>query len=196
MTDMSHTPDPRADGISTNEYCALLPKQRYSHEARGRILLLPSSGLVVVPFEMNKGGGWTVAVVEGFGSYPVGGYHLAIGDAEVESAIELSLGEPVPVRYVGSREEADKLQDGTFILTRAGYSLRKDTDHTGIIWTRFLEAPVRTTDLDDGLFPAKIHGNSPTDRNSHTSLSPEIKAKLGKSILRGATSTGQDAARV
>jgi hypothetical protein len=157
---MTYEPDPRANGISINDYCALLSKQRYSHEAQGQILLLPSSGLVVVPFKEHTGG-WDVVVVDGFGSYPVGGYHLSVGDAEIETAIELSLGEPVPVRYVGGRKEADGLPDGTFILTRAGYSLRKDTDDAGTIWTRFLEAPVRTADLDDALFPAKVRGTVP-----------------------------------
>lgn len=152
---MSHEPDPRANGISTNDYCALLPKQRYSHEARGRILLLPSSGLVVVPFNEHTGG-WDVVVVDGHGSYPVGGYHLSVGDAEIETAIELTLGEPVPVRYVGGRKEADGLPDGTYILTRAGYSLRKGSDEAGTIWTAFLKDPVRTADLDDSLFPAKV----------------------------------------
>jgi hypothetical protein len=164
---MSHTPDPRANGISTNDYCAMLPKQRYSHEAQGKILLLPSSGLVVVPFEMLKGGGWRVVVVDGFGSYPVGGYHLVIGDAETETAIELALGEPVPVRYVGGRDEADSLPDGTFILTRAGHSLRKGTDEAGTIWTSFLKDPVRTADLDDALFPAKISGTYPAKESAN-----------------------------
>lgn len=181
---MNRKPDPRADGISINEYCKLLPKQRYSHEARGRILLLPSSGLVVVPFNEHTGG-WDVVVVEGFGSYPVGGYHLSVGDAEIETAIELSLGDPAPVRYVGGRKEADNLPDGTFILTRAGYSLGKDTDGEGTIWTRFLEAPVRTADLDDSLFPAKIHGHFPALRRDSPSLSPELKTKLGRNVLRG-----------
>lgn len=152
---MTHEPDPRAVGISINDYCKLLPKQRYAHEAQGKILLLPSSGLVVVPFKEHTGG-WDVVVVEGFGSYPVGGYHLSVGDGEIETAIELALGEPVPVRFVGGRKEADGLPDGTFLLTRAGYSLRKGTDDVGTIWTAFLKDPVRTADLDDSLFPAKV----------------------------------------
>jgi hypothetical protein len=166
MFRMNREPDPRAVGLSINDYCALLPKQRYSHEARGRILLLPSSGLVVVPFEMLKGGGWTVAVVEGFGSYPVGGYHLSVGEAEIETAIQLAIGEPVPVRFVGGRKEADALPDGTFILTRAGYSLRKGSDESGTVWTSFLKSPVRTADLDDSLFPAKVSGTYPAKESS------------------------------
>lgn len=162
---MTHEPDPRAVGISINDYCKLLPKQRYSHEAQGKILLLPSSGLVVVPFNAHVGG-WDVVVVEGFGSYPVGGYHLSVGEAEIETATELAIGEPVPVRFVGGRKEADGLPDGTFLLTRAGYSLRKGSDDTGTIWTSFMKDPVRTADLADNLFPAKISGTYPAKEST------------------------------
>lgn len=192
---MSYAPDPRAAGISTNEYCKLLPKQRYTHEAQGLILLLPSSGLVVVPFKEHTGG-WDVVVVVGFGSYPVGGYNLSVGDAEIETAVELSLGDPVPVHFVSSREEADALPDDTFILTRAGYSLRKDTDDEGTVWTRFLEAPVRTADLGDDLFPAKIRGHFPALRPDSTSIPPEIKAKMSRVILQGPTASAEEPASV
>ena len=160
MLSMTYEPDPRAVGISINDYCALLPKQRYTHEAQGQILQLPCSGPVVGPFKEHIGG-WDGVVVDGFGSYPVGGYHLSVGDAEIETAIELTLGEPVPVRFVGGRKEADILPDGTFILTRAGYTLRKGSDDAGTIWTAFLKDPVRTADLDDALFPAKVSGTYP-----------------------------------
>jgi hypothetical protein len=166
MFRMNREPDPRADGISINDYCKLLPKQRYSHEAQGQVLLLPSSGLVVVPFKEHTGG-WDVVVVDGFGSYPVGGYHLSVGDGEIETAIELALGEPVPVRFVDGRKEADNLPDGTCILTRAGYSLHKASDETGTIWTSFLKPSIRTADLDDALFPAKVRGTAPAKENSN-----------------------------
>lgn len=192
---MSYTPDPRANGISTHDYCALLPRQRYTHEAQGQILLLPSSGLVVVPFKEHIGG-WDVVVVDGHGSYPVGGYNLSVGDAEIETAIELTLGEPVSVHFVNNREEADALPDGTFILTRAGHSLGKDTDDNGTIWTRFLEAPVRTADLDDSLFPAKIRGHFPALRSNRTSIPPEIKAKMSRTILQGSTPSVEEPADV
>lgn len=180
---MTHEPDPRADGISTSDYCKLLPKQRYSHDAQGKILLLPSSGLVVVPFN-NHIGGWDVVVVDGFGSYPVGGYHLSVGDAEIVTAIELAIGEPVPVRFVQDRAEAEALPDGYYILTRAGYSLLKGTDEDGTIWTGFLRAPARTADLDDALFPAKITANITAKANTAT-VSPEQKAKLKRLSFRG-----------
>jgi hypothetical protein len=153
---MSHTPDPRANGISTHEYCKLLPRQRYSHEAQGRILLLPSSGLVVVPFEERKDGGWTVVVVEGFGSYPVGGHHLVIGDAEAETAIELSLGEPVPVQ-LATAEEAEALGDGSHILTRSQGGLRKKTFDGDIRWVRsFPKRASLTTEEIADQFPVVV----------------------------------------
>ncbi|WP_230854511.1 hypothetical protein [Arthrobacter terrae] len=161
---MKHTPDPRANGISTNDYCKLLLRQRYSHEARGKVLLLPSSGLVVVPFTHHNGG-WDVVVVEGHGSYPVGGYHLSVGDTEIETAVELTLGEPVPVRFVQTIGEAEDLPDGTIILTREGRSLRKGTDADGTVWTSFLKTPVRSADLSDVLFPAKVYGAVPVKKS-------------------------------
>ncbi|WP_427019360.1 hypothetical protein ACQCSX_21960 (plasmid) [Pseudarthrobacter sp. P1] len=163
---MSHTPDPRADDVSTTDYCKLLPRQRYTHEARGQILLLPSSGLVVVPFTEHTGG-WDVVVIDGHGSYPVGGHHLCVGDAEIETAIELALGEPVPTRFVHNRVEAEALPDGTAILTRDGGSLRKSSDEAGTLWTGFLKAPVRTADLHEALFPATVRGPVQTKESSH-----------------------------
>lgn len=191
---MTHAPDPRADGISTSDYCKLLPKQRYSHEAQGKILLLPRTGLVVVPFNDHIGG-WDVVVVDGFGNYPVGGYHLSVGDAEIETAIELAIGEPVPVRFVQDRAEADALPDGYYILTRAGYSLLKGTDEAGTLWTGFLKDPARTADLDDALFPAKITASITAKANTAT-ISPELKANIKSLNLRGPIQTAEENTRV
>lgn len=162
---MSHTPDPRAAGISTISYCRLLSPQRLSHDARGRILLMPGSGLTVVPFEMRKGGGWTVVVVDGYGSYPVGGYHLVIGDAEITTAIELAAGEPVPTRFVGGRAEAERLADGETLLTRNATVFTKKSIDGVVMWTRWLKEPVPTSSLDDTHFPAKVLG-APGEENA------------------------------
>lgn len=158
---MSHIPDPRALGISTIDYCKLLPRRRYSHEARGRVLLLPGSGLVVVPFEELKGGGWYVAVVEGHGSYPVGGYHLHVGAAEIETAVELTLGEPAPATIVSSVEEAEALEDGAFILTKVHGGLTKKTVDGETRWTRtpIRKVSLRTDELADQ-FPASVRGST------------------------------------
>ncbi|MET4143830.1 hypothetical protein [Arthrobacter sp. UYCo732] len=157
---MSRTPDPRANGISTNDYCALLPRRRHSYQGRGLVLLLPRTGLVVVPFEELKGGGWYVAVVEGHGSYPVGGHHVYASDAEIETAVELGLGEPAPVRFV-NQDEAEALEDGTYILTRSHGGLCKTTDVDGTLWTRSIinKVALRTDEIVDQ-FPVVIPGPS------------------------------------
>lgn len=160
MSPMTHTPDPRAEGLSTNDYCKLLPRRRHSHEGRGKILLLPSSGLVVVPFQEHTGG-WDVTVVEGHGSYPVGGHHLSVGDAEIETAIELSLGEPVPLHFVNSGAEAEALEDGTYILTRSRGGLSKATVDGETRWVRSIidKVSLRTDEIADQ-FPVVVPGSA------------------------------------
>ncbi|WP_139187269.1 hypothetical protein [Pseudarthrobacter chlorophenolicus] len=151
---MSHTPDPRAMGLSTTDYCKSLPRLRYSHEARGLVLLMPRTGLVVVPFLEHKGG-WDAVVVDGGNNYPVGGYHVYLGDTEIETATEIRLGEPVPVQLV-TLDEADALEDGSSILTRDHGSLRKKTIDGEVFWTRTIlkRVSIRTEEIADQ-FPAK-----------------------------------------
>lgn len=81
--------------ISTNDFYTEAPKLRYSHEAHGKLLLLPKSGLVVVPFKQERGG-WYAVVTKGNSTYPVGGHNLFISDVEIESALEHHLGELLP----------------------------------------------------------------------------------------------------
>lgn len=151
MKPMTREPDPRANGISTNDYVASLPRRRYSHEAQGKVLLLPSSGLVVVPFDERPGGGWAVVVVEGFGSYKVGGYHLFVSRGEIETAIELSLGAEVPVHVIATAEEAEALEDGVLVLTRAHGWLTRGTVDGATMWSRkaFGKVSLRTDELAD-----------------------------------------------
>lgn len=153
IRDMTRIPDTRTDGISSNEFCALLPRRRYSHEARGLVLLMPSSGLVVVPFEELSGGGWYAAVVEGHGSYPVGGHHLYISKVEIETAFEVSIGDPLPAVIANNAEEADALEDGVFILTRDHGGLSKKTIDGEIRWTRTIlkKVSLRTDEIVDQL---------------------------------------------
>lgn len=138
-------------GISTTDYCKLLPRRRYSHEARGRVLLMPRTGLVIVPYEETKGGGWYVTVVEGHGSYPVGGYNLFISADEIETAVELTLGEPIPSLVVNSHKEAEALEEGSYILTRTHGGLRKTTVDGETRWTRSIlkKVSLRTDELPD-----------------------------------------------
>lgn len=160
---MTYAPDPRADGISTNDYVALLPRRRFSHLSQGLNLLLPSSGLVVVPFAKHPGG-WDVVVVDGHGSYPVGGYHLSVGDGEIETAIELSLGDEVPVELVATPEEAEALDDGTRVLTRTHGSLTKGTVDGETRWLRHLmtKLSLTTAELADDL-PAVVSRKRPAE---------------------------------
>lgn len=159
MLPMSRQPDPRANGLSTNDYCALLPRQRYTHEARSRILLLPSTGLVVVPLASVDDGGWYVAVVEGNDTYPVDGHDLFISKNEIETAIELAVGEPKPTIIVNNTDEAEALDEGTYILTRAHDGLRKTTVDGEVRWTRTIlkKVSLRTDELLDE-FPVVVSG--------------------------------------
>jgi hypothetical protein len=155
---MTQTADPRAEGLSANAYCGLLMKQRHSYDAQGRVLLLPRIGIVVVPFEKHPFG-WKVAVVEGNAMYPRGGHHLSIGDAEIETALEVRLTER---EYVHTREEADALPDGESIHTPGGIVFRKMDrwDEPGVTyWGRFQHQPIPTTSLDEDMhFPARVLG--------------------------------------
>lgn len=79
------------EGESTLDYCARIPKQRWSHEAKGKLLEFPQTGLIGVPYRMNSSsGGWDVVVVrpDEAGTYQPGGYCLAICRQEIETAIE------------------------------------------------------------------------------------------------------------
>lgn len=81
-----------ASSISVNEFYEEAPKLRFSHEAQGKLLLLPKTGLVVTPYKQGSGG-WYSVVVRGSTMYPVGGHNLFITDVEIESALEYELGE-------------------------------------------------------------------------------------------------------
>lgn len=79
-------------GESAATYCSRLPKRRHSHGAKGKILLLPRTGMVVVPFEQHSGG-WNVVVIRADrkGVYQPDGYSLSVGADEIETAIEQRL---------------------------------------------------------------------------------------------------------
>lgn len=153
---MTHAPDPEAEGLSSNDYCARLPRRRYSHQAYGLILRLPRTGLVVVPVRDYKDG-WGCVVVEGYGAYPVGGYDVSISNTEIETAIEVRLGEEVPVQ-VATAEEAEALPDYSYILTRAHGGLRKKTFGSDIRWVQGFpsrRAQYRTEEIADQ-FPVVV----------------------------------------
>ncbi|MDF9749546.1 hypothetical protein [Arthrobacter sp. ES3-54] len=106
-------------------------------------------------------------MVDGHGPYPIGGYHLDACKDEIETAVELTLGVPAPVRWVGTCEEAGAMEDGTYILTRAHGGLRKATIDGEAVWTRTLlkKVALRTQELADQL-PAVVRGSAPVKENA------------------------------
>lgn len=89
--------------ISINEFYEDAPKLRYSHQAKGKLLLLPKTGLVVAPYKDERGG-WYAVVVRGNSMYTSEGHNLFIPDVEIESALEYEIGELKPSV---PRKEAD-----------------------------------------------------------------------------------------
>lgn len=124
-------PEPRYPE-STIDYCARLPKRRWAHTAKGLLLELPRTGMVVVPYE-NVGGGWNAVVVvpDRRGTYQPDGYSLFIGNEEIETAIERAVGEPVnlddrkvenpdsPFRGLAARVQARRAQEQLVTLNDA-----------------------------------------------------------------------------
>jgi hypothetical protein len=79
------------EGESINDYLAKLPTRRYSHEAKGLLLLSPRTGIVFVPAMPSGQGYFTAVVVKGTETYPVGGYNLDISAREIATAIRLEV---------------------------------------------------------------------------------------------------------
>jgi hypothetical protein len=86
-------PLPRV-GDSTLSYCARLPRRRFSHEAKGKLLLFPRTGHVMVPHDYQRGGSWVCVVVRGDETYPPNGHSLYVCASEIETALEVPLGAP------------------------------------------------------------------------------------------------------
>jgi hypothetical protein len=71
---------------SINEQLAELPVVReHVHDVKGFVLYFPRTGLVMVPYEMTRGG-WNCVVVVGNETYPRGGYDLFVSDEEIRRA--------------------------------------------------------------------------------------------------------------
>lgn len=78
---------------SINAELLALPQERtHTHDMQGRLLLLPRTGLIVVPYKTN-GIGYDVVIVSGDGTYPRGGYNLHVSDLEMQTAVELEPGD-------------------------------------------------------------------------------------------------------
>lgn len=97
------TRDPRdvpAPPGSINAELLELPEQRfYTHNVKGMLLLLPRTGLIVVPYRAHAGGSWSSVVVDGDACrkeggtvpYPRGGYDIEVSELELTTAIELTV---------------------------------------------------------------------------------------------------------
>lgn len=79
-------PNHQEVGVSQAEHFAGLPRTLWSHAAKGRLLFLPRTEMVVCPFQMTKAGDWNCLVVRGNQTYPRGGYEVLIFKQEIETA--------------------------------------------------------------------------------------------------------------
>lgn len=84
---------------SINELVATQDRQRsVTHDIRGKLLLFPRTGMIMMPVAINSGG-WGCVVVhggtrtydDGRQMYPRGGYDLHVGDEEIANAVEVVL---------------------------------------------------------------------------------------------------------
>lgn len=74
---------------SINHQLSKLPVQIREYPL-GFIVLLPRTGLAVVPYK-NNGHSWACIVVKGNRVYPVGGYDLSISADEIERGERIEL---------------------------------------------------------------------------------------------------------
>lgn len=98
--------DPRyvqaPEGSINAELLALSQQRTYTHDMKGRVVLLPRTGIIGVPIEMTSGGHWNFVIVDGSAckkedgmvSYPRGGYNIDVSDLELQTAVELVIGIP------------------------------------------------------------------------------------------------------
>ena len=94
--------DPRdvqaPEGSINAQLLALSQQREYTYDMKGRVLLLPRTGLIVVPARTHSNG-WYCVVVDGsvgrkengMESYPRGGYDIDVSDLEMQTAIELEV---------------------------------------------------------------------------------------------------------
>ena len=91
-------PDPRdvaAPEGSTNAQLLALPQQRvHTHDMKGKLLLLPRTGIIGVLAD-HVGGKFIVVngsacrKEDGSEAYPRGGHDISVSDLELQTAIEL-----------------------------------------------------------------------------------------------------------
>lgn len=97
---------------SINQELAKYPVQRaWAHDVKGRVLLMPRTGLVVVPHS-DTNTGWNCVVVRGNGTYPVGGHDVYVSNREILRGVE------VPAWIIGQlaeRAAAHAMAQGTVV---------------------------------------------------------------------------------
>lgn len=88
-------PDPYLSPMSRNDYTDKLHRLQSYVTAIDKLMWLPSSQMTVVPYQLTDRGANCSVVDPGpesanQRSYPVGGYHVWVGDRELETAVDLS----------------------------------------------------------------------------------------------------------
>ena len=79
-------PNNQKIGQSQAQYFARRKRTLYSHAAKGRLLYLPRTEMIVCPFQRTRDGDWNCLIVRGNQTYPRGGYEVLIFKDEIETA--------------------------------------------------------------------------------------------------------------
>lgn len=89
QTDLARGLCPNNQGVgqTRTQYFAARKRTLHSHAAKGRLLYLPRTEMIVCPFQMTRDGDWNCVVVRGNQTYPRGGYELMIFKDEIETAV-------------------------------------------------------------------------------------------------------------
>lgn len=83
-------PNNQEPGQTLTQYCAARRRTLWTHAAKGRLLYLPRTEMIVCPFQQTPAGDWNCTVVRGNQTYPRGGYELLIFKDEIETAVILN----------------------------------------------------------------------------------------------------------
>jgi hypothetical protein len=80
-------PNNQQVGQTQTQYFAGRPRTLWSHAAKGRLLYLPRTEMIVCPFQMTSSQDWNCLIVRGNQTYPRGGYEVLIFRDEIETAV-------------------------------------------------------------------------------------------------------------
>lgn len=79
-------PNNQAVGQTQPQYFARMKRNLWTHAAKGRLLYLPRTEMIVCPFQRSSDGAWNCLIVRGNQTYPRGGYEVVIYKDEIETA--------------------------------------------------------------------------------------------------------------